>query len=323
LVANGTGRPPGVTVIVPTYRRAHLLGRLVAALERQSLPRDEFDVVIVDNCSGDDTTERLRELEATSTLRLRHLEEPKRGPAAARNAGWRATDAPLLAFLDDDCVPDPTWLERGVDALRSDEQLGVVQGCTRLPEGSTVGDWTLTRQIDGPTSYFEGLNIFYRRAAVAAVGGFDEDIGNYGEDTALGWAVVDAGWKRGFVGEAIVYHDAEERGVRYHLWTGLREQEVARLARRHPAFRAEAFWRPWAFRWENAAFTLALLGVGAAPWRRGALVLTLPYLRHLRTNLPPRSHPNRPRWVAEKVAIDAARFAGMRIGNIRYRMVML
>jgi GT2 family glycosyltransferase len=311
-----------VAVVVPTYCRPHLLERLVRALEEQTLPAEDFEVVVVDNASPDDTSERLTALAGTTPIRLRHLVESRRGPAAARNAGWRATRAPLLAFIDDDCVPEPGWLEAGVAALRADERLGVVQGCTRLPAGSPVGDWTLTRQISRRTPFFEGLNIFYRRAAVEQTDGFDEAIGNYGEDAALGWAVVDAGWEPGYAPDAVVYHDAEERGVRYHLWTGIQERNVALLAKRHPRFREEAFWRPWALRWENAAFTAAVAGLLLAPWRRSALLLTLPYLRFLRIRLP-LHHPHRVRWLLERMAIDASQFAGMRVGSVRYRVAVL
>jgi glycosyltransferase involved in cell wall biosynthesis len=310
---------PTVAVVVPTYCRPHLLPRLIDGLERQTLPLEDFEVVIVDNASPDDTSERLAKLAAASPLRLRHLVEHQRGPAAARNTGWRATRAPLLAFIDDDCDPEPGWLAAGVDALLADDRLGVVQGCTRMPAGTKLGDWTLRREVDGPTPFFEGLNIFYRRAAVEQTDGFDEEIGNYGEDCALGWAVLEAGWERGFAPGAVVYHDAEERGVRYHLWTGVRERYIALLAKRHPGFRREAFWRPWALRWENAAFSVAVVGLVLAPWRRATLLLVLPYLRFLRIQLPARGHPNRARWLAERIAIDASQFIGMRIGNVRYR----
>jgi GT2 family glycosyltransferase len=318
-----TEMDPKVTVVVPTFRRSHLLGRLHRSLERQTYPHDRFDVVIVDNDSPDDTAMVLKQIEAETTIELRHLVETQRGPAATRNRGWRATSSEIIAFLDDDCAPEPGWLEAGVAALVADDTLGVVQGCTRLPAGSSVGDWTLTRQIAGHTPYFEGLNIFYRRAAIEQTDGFDEGIGNYGEDAALGWAVVDAGWRAGYAPDAVVFHDAEERGVRYHMWTGVRERNVALLAKRHPGFRREAFWRPWAFRWENAAFTVAVIGLLAAPWRRLALLLVLPYARFLRIRFPQPDHPHRLRWLAERIAVDASQFVGMRVGNIRYRIAVL
>jgi glycosyltransferase involved in cell wall biosynthesis len=311
---------PEVTVVVPTYRRPQRLARLVEALEAQTLSPERFEVVIVDNASPDDTPARLAALAAASPLRLRHLTESKRGPAPARNTGWRASTGSVVAFVDDDCVPEPGWLAGGLAAVSRDDRIGVVQGCTRKPDGVPLGDWTLWRQVTGPSPFFEACNIFYRRAALEQTGGFDEVIGNYGEDTALGWSVLEAGWKRDFAEGAVVHHDVEDRGVGYHVRTGLLERNVAGIAKRHPDFRHEAFWRPWAFRPENAAFSLAVAGLLLAPWRRSALVLVLPYLR---LRIPPRGHPRCARLLLERVAVDAAQFAGMRIGSLRHRIFVL
>ena len=317
----GHDAAPEISVVVPTFRRPHLLERMVAALEAQTLPPHCFDVIIVDNASPDDTTERLRALALSTPLRLRHLVEPRPGPAATRNTGWRASTAPLLAFVDDDCVPQPGWLAAGLQALTADPDLGVVQGCTRKPEGGQLGDWTLWRQITEPTPWFEGCNIFYRRAALEAAGGFDEEIRYYTEDTSLGWSVVAHGWRRGYAEGAVALHDVEERGLGYHLRTGLLERNVARMAKRHPAFRDEAFWRPYAFRCEGATFALALAGVLVA--RRSPLVgatLVLPYVR---IRLPPAGHPRRGRFFLERVLVDAAQFAGMRWGSLQHRVLVV
>jgi glycosyltransferase involved in cell wall biosynthesis len=314
------GAHPTVTVVVPTYARAQLLGRLVEALEKQTIPVDRFEVVIVDNASPDDTSTRLEQLAESSPLRIRHLIEPKRGPAATRNAGWRLSRAPIVAFIDDDCVPEPGWLAAGVEAMSADERTGVVQGTVRKPEDAPLGDWTLWRYVAGKTPYFEGCNIFYRREALEQAGGFDEEIGNYGEDAALGWSVVDAGWGRGYAEAAVAYHDVEERGVRYHVKTGLLEHNVARIAKLHPEFRREAFWRPWAYRRENAAFTVAIAGLVLSRWHRAALLLIVPYVR---LRLPPAGHPRRLRFFLETALVDAAQFAGMRRGTLRHRIFVL
>lgn len=312
---------PDITVVVPTYCRSHLLERLVAALEAQTLSPERFEVIIVDNGSPDDTSARLATLADTSRLRLYHLRiEPNRGPAAARNVGWRRSAARVIAFLDDDCAPEPGWLATGLDAVIRDNRIGVVQGCTRKPDGASLKDWTLWREVTGPSPFFEACNIFYRCAALEQTGGFDEAIGHYGEDTALGWSVLEAGWSRDYAECAVVRHDVEDRGVRYHIRTGLLERNVANLAKRHPGFRQEAFWRPWAFRPENAAFALATVGLLLAIWRRPALLLVIPYL-YLRR--PPRGHPRPARLLIERFVVDAARFAGMRIGSLRHRIVVL
>jgi GT2 family glycosyltransferase len=294
---------------------------MVSALEAQTLARDRFDVIIVDNASPDDTTEQLRALAASTPLHLRHLVERRPGPAATRNTGWRASTAPLLAFIDDDCVPEPRWLAAGLAALAADPGIGVVQGCTDRPEGTQLGDWTLWRQIREPTPWFEGCNIFYRRDALEAAGGFDEEIRYYTEDTSLGWSVMAHGWKRGYAEDAVAIHDVEERGLRYHLRVGLLERNVARMAKHHPEFREAAFWRPYAFRYEGAAFALALAGVVVA--RRSPVVGAALLLPYLRVRVPPPEHPRRLRFLLERVLVDAAQFAGMRWGSVQHRVLVI
>src|SRR4051794_38960457 len=94
---------PEVTVVIPTRDRA---ARLVAALEAlrgQTLEPERFETLVVDDGSSDDTGEALAGLTGDGRLIVRVLTLPGDGPAAARNAGWRAARAPLVAFTDDDC----------------------------------------------------------------------------------------------------------------------------------------------------------------------------------------------------------------------------
>ncbi len=313
---------PLIAVVVPTYQRADGAARMIDALERQTLDRALFEVVLVDDCSPDGSVAEIAERGARSPLHVQVLSTPANaGPAGARNLGWRATRAALLAFVDDDCVPEPRWLEAGLARLVSDERLGVLQGQTRRPEGTKLGDWTLWREITGPTPFFEGCNIFYRREAFEATGGFDEVLGfSPGEDTAAGWAVVDAGWERGYESTAVVEHDVEERGVRWHIHNGFHESNLVGVAARHPGFRREAFWRPWAFRRENAACTVAVFGALAAARWRPALLLALPYVYWRR---PPAGHHRRAALMAERLAVDTAQAAGLLVGSVRSRIVVL
>jgi hypothetical protein len=108
--------------------------------------------------------------------------------------------------------------------------------------------------------------------------------------------------------------------VRYHVKTGLLERNVARIAKLHPQFRREAFWRPWAFRRDDALFTTALAGLVLARWHRSGLLLVIPYLR---LRIPPSDHPRRVRLFFEKALVDVARFVGMRVGSLRYRIAVL
>src|SRR5581483_7879904 len=102
--------PPEIAVVIPTYMRAGMVAPLLDALAAQSLPPDRFEVVIVDDCSPDNTFALLEGLVGQYPYRLRVLRTEKNaGAAATRNVGWRATTAPVVAFLDDDVTPAASW----------------------------------------------------------------------------------------------------------------------------------------------------------------------------------------------------------------------
>jgi len=323
--AAGKAKPPDITVIIPTYKRPDRLVGVVQALTRQTLDPDRFEVIAIDNFSEDDTWETLTALSATVPFTMRLLQTTvNRGPAPARNLGWRAASSPLLAFLDDDCLPDPEWLAEGLAAMLADEHLGVVQGRVRTPDDfDPVGlpHWYHCQIIDGPTPYFEACNIFYRRSALEETGGFDEGFGWWGEDSELGWRVVEAGWGRGFTDHAVVIHAVQQRGWRWYFDNGLLERNMVKVAGRHAGFRREAFWRPWAFRREDAAFVLAVVGVAVGLLRfRPTLLLALPYLWWRR---PRGDAPDPLRYLTESVAVDAARSAGQLLGAVEHKVLVI
>jgi GT2 family glycosyltransferase len=315
---------PEVSIIIPTYKRAERLVGVIGALSAQSLLADRFEVIAVDNFSEDDTFETLLVLAATAPFSMRVLQTTSNhGPAPARNLGWRAASSPVVVFLDDDCLPEPDWLSNGLAVMQSDESLGVLQGGVCLPhdfDPRGMPTWYHTQIIEGPTPFFEACNIFYRRGALEDAGGFDESIGWWGEDTVLGWQVVEAGWGRGFAGDAVVVHSVVERGWRYQFDNALLDRNLVRMARQHPGFRREAFWRPWAVQPEHAVFMMAVVGLVASLRFRPAILLALPYA-WLRK--PHWDFPNPLRYVAESVVLDAAHSAGTLRGAIEHKVMVI
>lgn len=314
-----------ISVIVPTYRRPDRIQRLVGALGDQTLDPARWELVVVDDDSGPSLDGVYERIGSDFPARIRLLRtERNSGPDAARNLGWRAARASdLLAFLDDDVVPDPTWLEAGCKALAARPRLGVLQGHTAVPAGidvTALPEWSLWREVARATPFFEGCNIFYRRAALEAVGGFTVDLNMYGNDSATGWSVVEAGWHRGFAPEARVVHDVEQRSVRWWLRNGLLEEHMVAAAARHPGYRTEAFWRPWAVRKRDAAMALALGSAAAGLVWRPAILGVIPYLQWGKPSL---RRPGMARRCAETFAVDFARLAGHLRGAVRSRTFVL
>lgn len=314
-----TGGNVDITVVVPTYRRPDRITRLITELSSQKLEADRFEVVVVDDCSGYATPKVLEDLADQAPFALRVLTNPVNGgPGAARNRGWRAARSELVAFIDDDCAPDPGWLIAGIAAFGRNDRLGVVQGVTLPPPGVGPGShWAIVRSVTWESPWFEACNIFYRRAALADTSGFDERLPWCGEDTAAGWAVLEAGWERDFATDSIVFHDVEERGVRWRMGRAWLERNLVDLAFRYPGLRRDAFWKPWAFRADGVALAAALVALAAAHRHPVSLVGVVPYLVMRRREL------GRPGVAAGSLAVDAAQLAGHLASSVRHRRLVL
>ncbi len=198
-----------VTVVVPTHNRVASLRRLLAALERCVPPPGGFEVVVVDDGSTDGTHEFL------STAGAAHVAQAQAGPAAARNRGWRTSSAPLVAFTDDDCIPDPGWLVEMVRPFDDPSVVGVGGRIQPLTPSFIATFVQLERQVDHglvgdgvQARYLVTANAAFRRSAIEAVGGFDERFPSpAGEDVDLSWRLVAAGGKLVVTPDATVAHD--------------------------------------------------------------------------------------------------------------------
>jgi GT2 family glycosyltransferase len=228
---------PRVSVVVATCNRSARMLRLLDALAHQ-LINETFEVVAVDDVSSDDTLERLREVRSEQPFELTILPSLRNtGPAGARNRGWRVAQGECIAFTDDDCVPDPGWLQAIVDGL-SDADIAV--GRTRPPDDQLhlIGPFSALLDIDHNQS-FSTCNIGYRRTVLEALGGFDAEGFAFpnGEDTDLGLRAVKGGFTDTYAPDALVWHDVGPSEFRAH-WRRIRRLEgIVTLVSRHPEAR--------------------------------------------------------------------------------------
>jgi glycosyltransferase involved in cell wall biosynthesis len=317
---------PEVSVVVPSHERGTRLRWLLNALEEQTLPRSQWELVVVFD-STDDTEELVRShpLSRERFVRL----EPGTGTASVqRNAGWQAARSDLIAFTDDDCRPEPTWLERLLEAARANPG-AIVQGATRPdPFEAEVMKWAprprSIEENDPPGPHAQTCNILYPRAALAAVDGFDESIRTAGEDLDLAARVRAGG--AAYVGapDAVVYHAVDTYSLLGAVRFNKRWETLPLVFKRHPELREQleygVFWK------RRHAFLPAAI-TGAALHRREPLLalLAVPYVLHA---LPHRgTHPmGRVRAVAElagRAVVDASEMWTMAKGSVRYRTLML
>jgi glycosyltransferase involved in cell wall biosynthesis len=299
---------------------------LIEALERQTLPRDEFNVVIANNASPDDTASVLAELTERSPLDLRVVRtEVNRGPGPARNLAWRASDAPVVAFTDDDCLPAPGWLEAGLARLASSDA-GIVQGRTLPDPKAAIERWAVTQRIESFTHRYETCNIFYRMSVLTEAGGFDEglpalgDNPPWGEDTILGWTARRMGVEAVFEPEAVVYHAVAYPGAPYYRRWASQHGGWATMIKRFPEMREELLWMRVFTKRRHAALLGAAAGVAAGVFWPPAFALTIPYLWHQR---PHSLHKEELLDHVLGTAFDAAVVAGLVKGSVRERTIVL
>ena len=123
---------PDISVVIPTYQRPVLLLNCLNALSRQTLPAAQVEILVVDDGHDPATADTVRAFAYRSGMVVRYLGQPhRRGPAAARNRGWRAAKGRIIAFTDDDTLPQPDWLTAALN--RFGRGASVVTGRVRVP----------------------------------------------------------------------------------------------------------------------------------------------------------------------------------------------
>lgn len=279
-----------VSVVVPTFERPRLLRRCVWALLDQDFDPLAYEILVVDEAHSDITRRFIEQLAhphlpggyAAPCLRYIPVTQV-RGPAAARNCGWRAARGEIIAFTDDDCVPAPDWLERGVAAFGNDV-VGVC-GRTIMPLPKNPSDYERNAaQLE--KAKFATANCFYRRHALAAVGGFDERFSAaWREDSDLYFRLLKHIEKHAPASrlvqtpEAIVVHPVRAAPWGASLLQQRKSQFNALLYKKHPTLYRKHVQplRPRHYYYTVGALAVALLstllGYGYLVWLAAAVWL--------------------------------------------------
>jgi GT2 family glycosyltransferase len=311
-------RGPRISVVVPSHDRPLRLRWLLNALQEQTLPREDFEVVVChDSAYGD--------LVAGHPVDAVEVVAPPSGPAAKRNRGWRASRAPLVAFTDDDCRPPPDWLERCL-AAAARHPGAVVQGATRPDPDEALllrAPHARSVTIDPPTVHAQTCNMLYPRAVLERVGGFDEEgfplIG--GEDADLAWRARRAGAPYVAAPEVEMFHMVETLTLWQRARFGWRWRQLPAMVKRNPGLREHGiFWKT-----RHGWFLLALLGLLGARRTPLALALALPWAADARPRYGPGPR-GRLRAVAElpgQALVDGVEVAALAVGSVQHRTLFL
>ena len=320
-----------MSVVVPVRDRRDLLRSCLDGLAAQTLV--DHEIIVVDDGSVDGSGKE-GDADAAAGRPVRVVRTEGCGAVGARAAGVAVAQGRYLAFTDSDCVPTPEWLASGIAAL--DAGADVVQGLTR-PNRATKplerSIWVLRE-----SGLYETCNVFYRREAFDAAGGFDTTAGaglgfrpgrtarhlGMGEDTLLGWRVRRAGHSA-WAPQAVVEHAVFAPDVRDKLRRTWMMGAFPALVREVPELRDLLLTRRY---FAGHPLRLPLYGAVVLVLTGHPRVAIIPAAGWvaLRARRLHRDEPSRRqvvRLLPADLATEAVAAAALAVGSVRARRIVL
>jgi len=202
-----------ISIVIPAFNEGENIRECVRSLKAQDFPKDDFEIIAVDNNSTDDT------LELIKTLDIPYTVEYTKGPAAAKNAGIKMATGNIIAFVDGDCVADGKWLKEIVTVFK-DSNTGCVAGEIMAMEHENMshleqflikkGHLSQNQHVKNPFLPFAATaNAAYRKEVFEKIGLFDEAL-HIGEDADMSWRMqLKTNYKLTFSSSAVVSHPYE------------------------------------------------------------------------------------------------------------------
>jgi glycosyltransferase involved in cell wall biosynthesis len=207
------------SVIIPSYNRKNELDHLLESLEKQSLPVEQYEVVVVDDGSTDGTAEWIGSFQAATPLHLRFFQQDHRGPGAARNCGAEKAAGRVLVFTDSDCIVPNNWLAEIKRVFDSDPVVQAFGG----PDDASPDFLPLLKAINYSMTSFlttggmrgskrkrlakyypRSFNMGLRRELYQRSGGFGDL--RHGQDVEFSRRIVKSGAKIAYIPNAPVFH---------------------------------------------------------------------------------------------------------------------
>ena len=239
---------PPISIVVPTIDRPEALRRCLEAVLAQSGSVEALELIVVDNAPGESGGEAVVRALAGGRHPVRYEPEPRRGASRARNRGLEVATGEVVAFLDGDVLPDPTWLEAILAALATPLDGGAPPTCVTgaiLPSDLGAEPQRWLEEWGGYAKGFErrrfdrhqhttgsplypfaagafgsGANMAFRSADLRALGGFDVALGpgtpaRSGEDIAAFVDVITSGGTIVYEPASIVWHEHPDTEARF------------------------------------------------------------------------------------------------------------
>jgi len=219
-------KEPSISVIICTYNRDKFIGEALNCLAKQTLPAGNFEIIVVDNRSTDNTASIAKKFIADHPeLQARYVMEPNKGLSFARNRGIQEARASIVTYIDDDAEVTPHFLESIVSFLQANSSVVGVGGKV-IPKYSESGEpkWISKylngfvgrmdfgdrpKQFDSKMKYPTGCNMTYTKEILQKAGGFNNELTFRSDDKYIFHQVTKISDNVYYVPEALLYHNID------------------------------------------------------------------------------------------------------------------
>ena len=220
-------KEPSISVIICTYNRDKFIGEALNCLAKQTLPAGDFEIIVVDNRSTDNTASIAKKFIADHPeLQARYVMELSKGLSFARNRGIQEARASIVTYIDDDAEVTPHFLESIVSFLQANSSVVGVGGKV-IPKYSESGEpkWISKylngfvgrmdfgdrpKQFDSKMKYPTGCNMTYTKEILQKAGGFNNELTFRSDDKYIFHQVTKFSDKVYYVPEAMLYHNIDD-----------------------------------------------------------------------------------------------------------------
>jgi glycosyltransferase involved in cell wall biosynthesis len=255
-----------ISIVIPAYNAEKTIAACLDSLLAQAEPRDEYDIIVVDDGSTDATCE------IAQARGVWVLTQANRGASAARNLGAQNARGEIVLFIDADCVADSRWIEAmtapftdpaivGVGGMKRTHQRGIVPTFIQMEFDYRYDQVSRHCYID----FIDSGTAAYRRDIFLNCGGFDTHLAD-AEDVDLSYRLSERGDRMAFAADAVVFHQHPEsllvylrRKFMYAYWRSL-------VYGRHPAKLASDTRTPQSQRAQGVLAALLLASVPLIPF---------------------------------------------------------
>lgn len=221
-------RNSSVSVLIPAHNEEAYISNCIASVFRTGWPREQLEILVIDNCSIDSTANLARAAGAEV------LHAPKGRIGSVRNVGLAAARGQFVAYVDGDCEVPPTWLHTAVDLLESQMSIGAVGGPCLSPADGTWVERSLAPSRPGPSvvkpaKAIATSSFIARTSLLREAGGFDETLIS-GEDDDMSNRIISRGFALLSASHSHIVHHGYPRTwwdvLRKEIWHGRHHLEV-------------------------------------------------------------------------------------------------